>query len=97
MDWAAHIRRILVHLGEDVTVTGTSGTADVRGLFLNSYQTLNFDGAVAIASASPRFVGMTADLPSGATAIITARGTHGIKNREPDDPGGYTVLELFKS
>ena len=97
MDWAAHIRRILVRLGEDATVTGTSGSASVRGLFLQPYQQLNLGIDAGMDATSPRFVAITGDLPTAPSAVVTTRGTHSVKSENPDDPGGFTVLHLFEA
>lgn len=96
MDWAKHIRRILAHLGEDVTVNGATSPA-VRGMFLNPYELLTLGGEPGVASANPRLVAITADLPSAPTAVVSVRGTHNIVEVKPDDPGGYTVFELEKA
>lgn len=97
MDWAAHIRRIFVHIGEDITVTGSSGTADVRGLFLAPNQRLNLGIDAGINASSPRVVAITSELPAAPLTVVTTRGTHNVKDVQPDDPGGYTVLELFET
>ena len=96
MDWASHIRRILVHLGEDATVIGAT-TGNVRGMFLAPYERINLGLTSGISSSSPTFVAMSADLPSAPTAVITSRGTHRVAEPKPDDPGGYTLLELHEA
>lgn len=90
------MRRIFVRIGEDVQVVGTS-TADVSGMFLAPYQQMDLGVGAGINASAPRFVAITADLPANPMAVISTRGTHNIKNPQPDDPGGFTVFELFEA
>lgn len=96
MDWAAHIGRVIYTLGESVSVVGTT-TAAITAMYLAPSQrlTLGLDGGIN--TSSPNVVAITADLPASPTAVITSRGTHNIKDIRPDDPGGFTVLELFEA
>lgn len=96
MDWTRHISRVIYRLGESVTVIGAS-TAEITALYASPNQRFNLGIDAGINGSSPRLAAMTADLPASPTAIITSRGTHSIKDIQPDDPGGFTVLELFEN
>lgn len=99
MDWASHMRRILVQLGEDVVYThGAGSPATIRGVFFMPYQAGEL-GLVGVSGSNPHFAGMTADLASAAREDTILRGgvTYAVRNPRVDDPSGLTVLELRKA
>lgn len=96
VDWAAHMGRIFTRLGEDVTYTRGTGSTTVRGVFLSPFEAAGL-GVAGVTAANPHFALPTSDLPSGATAGDTiSRGaiTYTVRVKKPEDPGGFTVLEL---
>lgn len=103
MDWASHLRPVVTVLGEDVTyIDYTGSSATVRGVFSSAYQAADL-GSVGVAGSGPSFAAMTADLPRADTRA-TLRRTEGntlviykVRAVHPDDPSGFTVLELRKS
>lgn len=99
MDWASHIGRILARLGEDATFTHGTAQSTVTGIFVSPFAHLPAGLPAGFAASEPRFAAMTADLPSVALDDTITRGTVGykVKDIEPDDPSGVTVLVLQKS
>ena len=98
MDWAAHLGVVLSSLGEDVTFThGTGSPATIRGVFQNPYQAGSL-GPVGVTGANPTFAALTSDLAGVAVGDTITRGGIAYKVRvvQPEDPGGFTVLELRK-
>lgn len=96
MDWASHMRRILVQLGEDVVYThGAGSPATVRGVFFMPYQAADL-GLVGVAGTNPHFAAMTEDLADAAQNDTVVRGgsTYVVRHPRADDPSGVTVLEL---
>lgn len=100
MDWSQHIRRILAHLGEDVTFTHAGGSpVSVRGMFVSPYAELLPGIGAGIDGSKPHFAAMTADLlPSVAEDDTIVRGalTYKVKDIQAQDPGGFTLLQLEK-
>lgn len=100
MDWARHLRRVFFHLGEDASFThGTAAAVEVSGIYLAPYAVLPAGLESGFESSVPRFAAMTEDLPSVAQGDVITRGTNDfeIVAVEPNDPGGYTVLQLQES
>ena len=98
MDWATHMRGILVQLGEDVTlVRGTGTPVTVNGYFGMPYQVADL-GLGSPTGSNPQFAYMTADYAPAVDDILTRAGvTYKVKVKQSDDPSGVTVLELKKS
>lgn len=95
MDWASHMRRVLVRLGEAATFThGTAQTA-VTGVFTSPYERLSL-GGLEVSSSLPTFAAMADDLPSVAKGDSITRGTaqYTVEDVRADDPSGVTVLDL---
>lgn len=101
MDWASHMQRILLRLGEDAVCTPVAGAArTVRGMFLKPFEGL--DGGM-VESSAPRFAGMTSDaagltshvgdMDHGAT-VVYGGTTYTVAGVEPDSPAGMTLLRL---
>lgn len=99
MDWASHMRRILVRLGEDATFTHGTAASSVRGMYTEPYAVLPAGLDAPFAASEPRFAAMTEDLPSVAQGDTITRGTvqYRIVDVRPDDPSGVTVLQLHKA
>lgn len=98
MDWASHMRRILVHLGEDVTLArGTGQPVTVTGVYLSPYEAANI-GLGGVTSSNPHFAFMTADYTAAVDDVLTRQAVaYKVKVRQPDDPSGITVLELKRT
>lgn len=98
MDWASHMRRILVHLGEDVTLARGTGTpVTVTGVYLSPYEAANI-GLGGVTSSNPHFAYMTADYSVAVDDILTRSAVaYKVKVKQPDDPSGVTVLELKRT
>lgn len=98
MDWPTHLRPVLTHLGEDVTlVSGTGQPATVRGLFLMPYQLADV-GLGGVTSNNPHFAFMTADFAVAVDDVLTRSAiAYKIKTKQPDDPSGITVVELKRT
>lgn len=98
MDWATHMRGILVQLGEAVTlVHGTGSPVAVTGFFGMPYQVANL-GIGSPTGSNPHFAYMTADYSAAVDDVLTRSGvTYKVKVKQTDDPSGITVLELKKS
>lgn len=91
--------RILTTLGEDATFThGTGSPVVLRGVFQNPYQAGEL-GPVGVSGTNPSFAVLTTDIGTVSLNDTLARGavTYKVKAVRPDDPGGFTVLELRKS
>lgn len=96
VDWAAHMRRVLSKLGEDVSFTHGGGSpATVRGVFFMPYQAADL-GLVGVTGNNPHFAAMTADLPSVVVGDTITRSSvvYTIKVKRADAIAGSTVLEL---
>ena len=94
MDWASHMQRILLRLGEDVVCTLHGGSqTTVRGVFLRPFQ--GIEGGM-VESSAPRFVGLTADLSEMEHEDLVVRGgvTYTVSGIEPDGTSGLTELSL---
>lgn len=91
--------RIFSELGEDATFThGTGSPVTVRGVFQNPYLAGEL-GPVGVSGTNPSFAVLTADIGTVSLNDTLVRGavTYKVKAVRPDDPGGFTVLELRKS
>jgi hypothetical protein len=111
VDWGKHLRRIIAHplQGDDALFThGTGNPAlSVKGRFAAPGATLPGGIESGFTSTVPRFVAMSADVPAIAEddtlqvlpLIDGAIGTvnYRIVAIEPDELGGYTVLQLEKA
>lgn len=98
MDWANHLAVVIRHHGEDVVFTrGGTTFSTVRGVFQNPYQAGDA-GLVGVTGTNPTFAAMTTDLAGVSAGDTIKRGsiTYKVRVVRPDDPGGFTVLELRK-
>lgn len=100
MDWSVHMGRILSTLGEDVVFTRGTGTpVTVRGYFGNPYQA-GAVGPVGVSGTNPVFSALSSAFgatPVKGDTILRSAVTYKVHAVQPDDPGGYTVLELRRS
>lgn len=99
MDWAAHLGVVLSQLGEDVTFThGTGSPTVVRGVFQNPYLAGDV-GQVGVSGTNPSFAVLSSAIGTVSKDDTIVRGavTYKVRAVRPDDPAGYTVLELRKT
>jgi len=98
MDWATHMRGILVQLGEAVTlVHGTGAATTVTGMFGAPSQLASL-GIGGVQGSNPHFAFMTADFSVSVDDVLTRSGiTYKVKVKQVDDPSGITVCELRRS
>lgn len=80
--------------------TGTPGT--VRGIFFVPYEQADLGRGLGVTGNNPHFVAMSEDMPTVSAAAASGTGTtlerrevtYRVKVKRPDEPGGFTVLEL---
>lgn len=100
MDWSVHMGRIFSTLGEDVVFThGTGSPVTVRGYFGNPYQA-GAVGSVGVAGTNPVFTALSSafgSTPAKGDTVVRSAVTYRVHAVRPDDPGGYTALELRRT
>lgn len=99
MDWARHLGVVLSTLGEDVVFThGTGSPVSLRGVFQNPYQAGDV-GVVGVSGTNPSFAVLTAEIGTVSKDDTVVRGaiTYKVRTVHPEDPAGFTVLELRRS